>query len=270
MRPTGNPGVEEVVIDGSSIGFSLGADYCSEHEWGIKKLKERFNIQYNEIGLKGRQITSHRFIDFSGTDEKDYNSVGYFEVKNNLFCLAASEHAVWDLNEDGTFKQKTKDWMIKQAKVGKNGLGAAWSEGDFCLAGTEVWKPKIQSLYEAFLQNDVALFLGGGGFFTNPGLTLLIASKIPADTIAVWEKADTNRKELKEASEGTGIEAKLKTAGKKFYALSPKWASEFKKETKYPVIFWLNPMEQDKYDSNWFSVEELEQWVQDKGPVLRR
>ena len=43
------------------------------------------------------------------------------------------------------------------------------------------------------------------------------------------------------------LEKKLLNAKKGFYALIPRWLRDVKKdrETKYKVIYWLNPMEQD-------------------------
>ncbi|MEN9328271.1 MAG: hypothetical protein RI947_1079 [Candidatus Parcubacteria bacterium] len=32
--------------------------------------------------------------------------------------------------------------------------------------------------------------------------------------------------------------------------------------------FWLNPVEQDIYQSGWFSIDELRLWLKDQGPVM--
>lgn len=67
---------------------------------------------------------------------------------------------------------------------------------------------------------------------------------------------------------------KLKEANCRYFACSPKWSHEIKStadgeiKTKYPVIFWLNPMEQDRNSYGWFTVENLELWTQGKGPIV--
>lgn len=86
---------------------------------------------------------------------------------------------------------------------------------------------------------------------------------------------------LRQASDETGIVAKLKATqahsqagyiegGCRWYALSPRWLSEKEKKaniTKYPVIYWLNPEFQHRTNCGWFTVENLEQWIEGKGPI---
>src|SRR5271156_937305 len=44
---------------GLFLGVCLSADYCAEHEWGIKPLQTMFGIPQDDqvFGLKRRQIT---------------------------------------------------------------------------------------------------------------------------------------------------------------------------------------------------------------------
>ena len=62
----------------------------------------------------------------------------------------------------------------------------------------------------------------------------------------------------------TGIYKILKDAGKRFFALSPKWKDDNKEE----VVFWLNPIEQHIYNYGWFTVEDLKLWAKNEGPVM--
>lgn len=56
-----------------------------------------------------------------------------------------------------------------------------------------------------------------------------------------------------------------------YYCLKPRWVSENEKlQTRYPVIFFLNPMRQREHDYGWFTVEELEQWTEGRGPVMKQ
>ena len=85
--------------------------------------------------------------------------------------------------------------------------------------------------------------------------------------------ADKDAKRLQKADLKTGVKKKLEKAGKRYFACSPKWANEIKStadgkiETKHDVIYWLNPMEQNIHNFGWYTVEDLEEWIEDKGKV---
>lgn len=34
--------------------------------------------------------------------------------------------------------------------------------------------------------------------------------------------------------------------------------------------FWLNPSQQHIYEAGWFTLEELKQWANDEGPVIKK
>ena len=40
---------EVLFHEGEFVGVNLGADYCSEHEWGIGKIKQAFGISDKPI-----------------------------------------------------------------------------------------------------------------------------------------------------------------------------------------------------------------------------
>lgn len=70
---------------------------------------------------------------------------------------------------------------------------------------------------------------------------------------------------------GHKVKQELKKAGKDWFALSPNTLDEEGMEsrsTKYPLIYWLNPYEQKIHNYGWFTVEELELWTEDKGPIM--
>lgn len=69
---------------------------------------------------------------------------------------------------------------------------------------------------------------------------------------------------LKEVVDKTNIYSILENAGKKYFALSVKW----KDEKREDIIFWLNPMEQDKYNYGWFTINDLKDWAQNKGKII--
>lgn len=83
---------------------------------------------------------------------------------------------------------------------------------------------------------------------------------------------DEDARQLQTAAEKTGIAKKLKKSRPQLDALKPAWRDFFEDpvyQSEYKVIFFLNPEGQNKYNSGWFTVEELLQWIKGKGPVIR-
>ena len=48
---------EVMKIDDKLVGFNLGADFCAEHEWGIKGIVREFGVDGNKVGIDGRMVT---------------------------------------------------------------------------------------------------------------------------------------------------------------------------------------------------------------------
>jgi hypothetical protein len=93
-------------------------------------------------------------------------------------------------------------------------------------------------------------------------------------------KFDEDAAALGVASDKTGIIDRLAkhNAGKDwrdptkcgYYACKPSWIHEESKyDTKYDVIYFLNPQEQHRCNFGWFTVEQLDQWLAGTGPVIK-
>lgn len=89
--------------------------------------------------------------------------------------------------------------------------------------------------------------------------------KIPQEQSDEIFSADEDHYNLQIAAEKTGIYEKLEKASKGYYALSPRWKDKEKKE----ILFWLNPHDQRDYESGWYGVKELEQWIKNEGPIIK-
>jgi hypothetical protein len=106
------------------------------------------------------------------------------------------------------------------------------------------------------------------------------------DFIQEMYDVDVDHNRLQEADSRTGIREFLKRAGeqqkapsrtfgKKFdyYALRPAWAGSIKStkdgeiRTDYDVIYFLNPCHQDHNNHGWFTVEQLMEWTEGRGPI---
>lgn len=261
MRRGNKPDV--VTINGVFVGFTLDADFCSEHEWGIKRTQSDFGMDPKAIGLKGRTITKlpEHFAFFpSGKDEAVLAYTQYTTVTPENF-------------KKGHFSTEmgARDWFSdRDKKEGKDKLprvGAAWSDGDFGIhvVGAE-YVARLKEVYEAFLKKDVSIWLGGGGVFQNAGLVVAITSLLPKEIDEGMTSSDLNYKALQKAKDDTGIEKILADAGKRYYALSPRW----KDASKTEVVFWLNPMEQHLYNYGNFSVDDLKLWAKNLGPIIMK
>jgi len=154
------------------------------------------------------------------------------------------------------------------------GLSTAWDEQSFGIRVKNEWDLPLGAtilgqLYEAFIKHDVMICLGGQrNPFAGTGLIIAIRSRIPEEGLAKMKAVDNDSLDLVKAAEATGVREKLKAAEKHFYALSPRWKpTDEDFETEHPVIFWLNPMEQHENNFGWFTVEQLLEWIDGKGPI---
>jgi len=245
------------LIEGAAI--NLGSDSCAEHEWGIKKTLENFGITAPTSLLYGIACRTARTVPtvflLEGTDKTALVYDGYlsFQVERH---------------------QAKVGWKDLSNELKGDGpkLITAWDEDSFgIVAFKDQERAFLRELHQAILNMDVAIWLGGGGVFKNAGLCLGIVSKLPEEGKKVMAESDLDRMNLHETAAKTGVEERLRKAGLRWFALSPRWTfSKEKERTEHPVVFWLNPIEQDVYNYGWFTVEELDMWVQGIGPIPKK
>lgn len=246
------------------IGLNLGADYCAEHEWGISSILLYFGINPG-VGLESRIMTKLPNERLTVIDDVKKKKTGKTVLTFNDYSALSDPTKVPDI------------FKMRNVKGEFNRLQTAWDEKSFGIcAHSPEDRENLRKLIEAFKVNDVAIWLGGGGVFQNAGLVMVIASKVPSESKAVMKEVDEDVLALKNADLATGIKEELKTAGKGYYALSPKWANEIKStkdgeiKTEFNVIYWLNPMNQSEYNYGWFTVEQLKQWAKNEGPCIKQ
>jgi len=255
------------------IGIHLGADFCAEHEWGIDYLKQLFGMSientYKPFGIERRKI-------------QDFNTeYVYFHQDGNFAILLVDSMLEYKYIQEA---ESLKQWLFDRSYDGLHmddqELVTAWSDRDIGIAvqGKENVL-RLERLYEAMKEKDVAIFIGGSdGIVSNAGLNMMIVSAIPKESLEIAKRTDQDAYNLVKAAEKTGIKKKIDEANNNFtgfnkpvgyYALSPKWVKDVnvKSKTKYSVVFWLNPQNQQENNFGWFTVEELEQWISGKGPI---
>lgn len=258
---------EFITENDSVVGINLGGDHCAEHEVGISPLAEAFGLDQEKIGLDKFRITK---------DPGLFTTTGTVYGKK---VLIAAFHAQWSnvFTEMKQRGQNTKD-IAAYCRILPNtedeGFTAAWDENSFAiLAQGKESISYLTSILNALKENDLCLMLAGPNTpFGTAGLCLIRYSAFSDEEKDEMVQKDLDRKKLLAAAEKTKIAKKLEKAGLRYYALAPQWTNYFKKpkfQSKYSVIFFLNPQQQDKYNSGWFTVEDLLQWIKGTGPVVK-
>lgn len=232
--------------NGLLLGINLGSDFTSEHEWGIKGIKNLFGIPSGEKdwGLVRRQISKVPEPPSFGWAK------GAEKYSEGLYLWQT-----WDGKKpDFSKNSELRTW--------RGSLACAWDEKSFGVFSTDQKEiAYLKDIYEAFQKCDGAVFLGGGGPFQNSGLVLAIASRIPKSLIDGWYKADKGRYDIDQEVEKTGIRQLLKDKGRHYFALSPK------RKDDGSLIYWLNPQEQRENNSGWFTLADLKEWAEGTGKI---
>lgn len=249
---------------GEFCGVDLGSDFCAEHESGIDLIKAAFNID----GIVKKKVTKIFGLPVRTKDEPNFglsarliNTIPKQFVhgiagKHRFIGFYDSMFAKWI---DTLVKDAVRDMRLRKG----SDFVAYWCDRGFLIVSDD--QSKILELKEAFYASNIAIFLGNSNFISNRGFVIAIATKLDKSITDAMYVADKSSFELSKKVEAMGIYEKLKTAGKDYYALSPRWNDD-----KTDVIFWLNPVEQRKHHYGWFTLADLEAWINDEGPIIKK
>jgi hypothetical protein len=256
---------------GKIFGINLGSDFTAEHEHGVKELNQCLGVDNKDhLGIEKRRIR-----------KPNVDGVVWVEDGDTAALLIVKPYEVKYF-----VGRKINELSQELRFYDKEDIATAWSGNDLgiLVRGEENIK-RLKKIYAAILNKEAAIWLGGGGGFKNAGLCLAIINEIPEDLKKTMHDADVDSNKLMVASEKTGIKQKIDKINSDFreknkgygyydvpcgyYALSPAWINEDHKEkSAYPVVYWLNPMQQDKNNFGWYTVEQLLEWVDEgKGPI---
>jgi len=251
------------VEDDVFIGASLGSDYCAEHEWGITDLKNDYEIPCLKpeddslIGIERRRTRlcspKLEYIEFEDGAVLQHHHYGFVRDTEKPRPKLLEKY----LTDEGVF------WRAKDELVG------SWDGDDFLLGAKKEHEDKLRQLFDAFKSKDIIMYLGGGGVFKNSGLVLAVASQIPEKLVTEWEDIDRDTGRLYRAFRATKIEDILAKAGRRYFALSPRWYTDDKTGEK-KVHCWLNPMEQQDNNFGWYTIDELKDWADNSGPIPKK
>lgn len=244
-----SPKVTPIVVNGEIIGFNLQADFTAEHEWGINDLKSSLNIDSTSI--------EEYLNDDSRTDPIPTG----LRVNKNSSKLQLSSDGTRHYLTTSNYTHEHMDRCIYSSDI-----GGCWNEIDFAIKITsrEVGIDPLDKLREAEKNND--LFVGWIDAFDVSGLKILVASKIPSDIAEEYKKQMEAAIDLFREVKETGIMDIIKESDKRYFALSPKYWDE---DGKRVLKFWLNPEKQHLYNFGWYTVDDLLQWTNNEGPVIK-
>lgn len=233
------------------IGLRFGVDFVSEHERGIGDLEKAFGVSpyrgtAHAIGMKRRQIQTVpeglRWME--GLSGGKRPASGFFFSPYDT----AAPHYV------PSFRFR-----------GESTLWTAWCDREFGAFSTNLGEiAHLHCLYRALVAKDAAMWVGGGDLVKNGSFVLAIASRIPHTIVLQWEEADKKEIKLRKDFAATGIEGKLRKANRAYFSLKPKRGEDGE------LTFWLNPIQQEKYQAGWYTLEDLEHWAEDRGKVLKK
>lgn len=277
--------------DQTPCGISLGFDYCAEHETSSLQFKKYLGVGYaSQKGLRQHlakpiEVDDPRLVFYNR--DKATKTI----AAETRLAFQIDQDYIWDSSASkstslSSTHPKSVAVFIKHGKSSRP-LAAAWGSDGFCIrAFGDAEREMVRKLYAAALNGNLLISQAGSSNpFDGAGLCLTILDMIPQSVHDTIAEQEANQERLKKAVAETGIEKTLKDAGLSWYALSPEWSNFFKTigrkdpatgqririqpTTKHPVMFFLNPRKQDLYNYGWFTVEDLEAWAQNEGPVIK-
>lgn len=258
------------------VKIDLDATYATEHELGIDPMKKRFGVGSLHMDYTlNNKLGVFSFLSKPLRDELKRLRAMPLGIENRTITkcpdmsvnldgirvrLNGKYHKFYAISthRDSSGEVQYKSY-IERGDETKNAVGY-WSESDFLIYSTNIHL--IKELASAFERNDIAFLMGDSDFFNSRCLSIAIASRLDKEYLDKLISLDKGILDMHTMVVDSDIYRKLYKADKGFYALSP---SIITGELK----FFLNPEEQHKYNYGWFTVSELEQWINETGVICK-
>lgn len=261
--------------DGVPYGVFAEADFCAEHEEGLRNLHSFMGCGSEDVEGIGRYMPSASRVELGG----------FVEISTGKFWTRVN----------GRKKTSTRMVLCSRADLGYRGDGfylnddtqvaAQFSSRDFrVMSKDEEADALLQKIHDHARMGDIVVMMGGlsGNPFNRGGLLIAIASMISDEDKETVRASHENTRLLAEAALATGIKERIDARAAKepgfnspyrLYALSPNWKKVIKTrahdgstmETAHDVIFFIN---NGRKIHGWYTVEELDEWLDGKGKVV--
>lgn len=260
---------------GAFAGIALGHDFCAEHECSVRDLSRGFGLPEKaiRIGVEERTVQAvPRYLVF-----KEYAAKPRDKRRKAIpaalligdtcppFSWQNDQVSVADLlrcNELGFDADPGDRWHTADSD-----LACAWDSSSFGIhVRGKANIDKLKTLYEGLLAKTVAMASPGAFGFKRTGLSFVLVDQLEDDVKQTIRNRDLAAQRLEDAVIASGIRERLKAAGKHWYGLSADW---FDREKEERLMFFLNPQEQSRYNFGWYTLEDLEAWAQNTGPVVK-
>lgn len=259
-----------VMRENGNLVLSFGYDFCAEHEFGIRGMQAALGVSNDQDDL-----TLDRFAVTAATPENLMLVEPKRKAKDARIYLLGGRVRTYD-RTPAEYVARYKSWSDADGTP-----TAWWDEREFLFSAPADSKEAetVRKVFEATMGGNALLYLcGSANPFGGSGLVLVRRSTIPTEHVRRMEEGFRDAKKLREAAEATGIRERVEAWGRKdgrwmgpFHALSPRWRGKgHNSPSKHPVVFWLNPTDQQNNNFGWFTVEELEQWMEGRGPIPKK
>lgn len=259
--------------DGAPIGFSLGYDFCPDHEHGFDYLTSALGIPQCAfpLGLEDRTLTHiPKSLGFRAYDWRP--AKGPCDAPIPAAMLWCTSRFDYEPTPDDL--EVLLDHLPSAAAFAHppetdgdaDNLHSCWSgRGGFIIhVRGEHNVRHLQALHEAMLALRVSLITMSFQGFKRTAFTLVMNDRLPASMKADILAQDQAALDLHTAATSTHIKERLAAAGLHWYALSPRWRNGPDSE----LLFFLNPQSQKEFDFGWFTLAELEAWAEGHGPII--
>lgn len=272
----------EVIKDGSVIvGVALPGNFCAEHECGIKTLSEKLGLgKLDGFGIPRRTVTNIEWVSSCKWDH-------FRSIEFGVYRMVERESDDWEdrfVEEFGATELanladgSSAEWDDRSARVVASKDDADLYEAVSVLAEH---RDRIAVLPSGTMMDHV---FGKGGIcfvrtdLVSPATTWNIARKdSEAHRLQTeWEPVKKMLEELRDNWVPT--ELHMRFVGRDYTGeyrlrwmyLGPNRFEIYPIEgSKYPFRLWLNPEDQRVYNSGWYTVEEIAEWiVKGTGPVV--
>lgn len=252
-----------VTKDNKIIGINLGYDFIDEHERGIKEIRDFFEIDNFELGIKGYSIKLKNI-----EDNLIYKEI--YVNKTKYYCLLFSKNGI--TKEISNLTTETlellglypyeEEFELSEEEL-YPGLVTSWDESSFGILANSNYKEYLNDIYNAIKSGDLSLDIHADSFFPENGLTLCINSRIPEYIKYDIYKKDKSDFKLICMSTNMHIKELLEDNNKEYLDLTPAWEDE----SKNKINFFLRPKQQ-QYKTGWFTPQDLIDWANNKGKIL--